>query len=69
MLWYTLYSRIRKQPAYYTNKNHVYALLENPKTGETEKVYLDIMYDAKGHPYLVKHKSELPQTVKVCGFC
>ena len=32
----------------------VYALLENPATGKTERLMLTLKYDAKGKPYLIK---------------
>lgn len=54
MLWSTLFNRIGKQPLRFTQHNHVYALLENPETYKLEKIWLDIKYDAKGQPYLVK---------------
>jgi hypothetical protein len=54
MLWSKLFDKIGKQPLSFTNHNHVYVLLENPKTHETEKVYLILKYDVKGHPYFVK---------------
>ena len=27
---------------------------QNPKTHNVEKVYLDLRYDASGHPYFIK---------------
>lgn len=56
MLWSTLFHKIGKQQLKFTQHNHVHALLENPKTHELEKVYLDLKYDSSGHPYLVKRK-------------
>lgn len=32
----------------------VYAVLENPATGKTERLMLTLKYDAKGNPYLIK---------------
>lgn len=40
MLWATLYHKIGKQPSKVTQHTHVYAILENPKTHRTEKVFL-----------------------------
>lgn len=54
MLWSTLFHKIGKQQLKFTQHNHVYALLENPKTHEVEKVYLNLKYDASGHPYFVR---------------
>lgn len=54
MLWVTLFHKIGKQQLKFTQHNHVYALLENPKTHEVEKVYLNLKYDASGHPYFVR---------------
>lgn len=54
MLWATLFHKIGKQQLKFTQHNHVYALLENPKTYEVEKVYLNLKYDASGHPYFVR---------------
>ena len=31
----------------------IYALLDNPKTHRTEKVYLKLKYDSHGYPYFV----------------
>ena len=56
MLWITLFNKIGKQPIKNTQHHHVYALLENPKTHTVEKVYLDLRYDASGHPYFSKKK-------------
>lgn len=56
MLWSTLFHKIGKQQLKFTQHHHVYALLENPKTHEIEKVYLDIKYDASGHPYFIKQR-------------
>ena len=54
MLWSTLWRKIGKQPLSFSQHNHVYAVLLNEYSGKYEKVYLNIKYDAKGHPYLVK---------------
>lgn len=54
MLWSTLFNRIGKQPLSFTQHSHVYAILENPKTGEWERVPLCLKYDVKNHPYFVK---------------
>ena len=58
MLWITLWNKIGKQPLKFTKYNHVYALLANPKTHRTEKVYLRLNYDASGHPYLIADNME-----------
>lgn len=54
MFWSTLFNKIGKQPLRITQHNHVYALLENAKTHEYEKVRLALKYDKRGCPYLVK---------------
>ena len=54
MLWSTLFHKIGKQPIKDMQKHHVFAVLENPKTHRTEKVYLLLKSDAAGHPYLVQ---------------
>lgn len=56
MLWKTLFNRIGKQPLKFTQHNHVYALLENPATHRMEKVWLELKYDAYGHPYLIQSR-------------
>ena len=56
MLWVTLFNKIGKQQMRYMQRNHVYALLNNPKTHETEKVYLALKYDTSGHPFLIKEE-------------
>lgn len=54
MLWSTLFHKIGKQPIKDMQKHHVFAVLENPKTHRTEKVYLLLKSDAAGHPYFVQ---------------
>lgn len=54
MLWSTLFHKIGKQQLKYIQHNHVYALLENPKTHLKEKVYLLLKYNAMEHPYFVQ---------------
>ena len=54
MLCSTLFHKIGKQPIKDMQKHHVFAVLENPKTHRTEKVYLLLKSDAAGHPYLVQ---------------
>ena len=56
MLWTTLFRKISKQPLKFTQNNHVFALLENPKTHKVEKMYLDLNYDASGHPYFIERR-------------
>lgn len=58
MLWATLFHKIGKQQLKFTQHNHVYALLENPKTHEVEKVYLNLKYDASGHPYFIRDSKD-----------
>ena len=58
MLWSTLYRKLGKQPMKTTQHYHVHALLANPKTHRMEKVYLDLKFDASGHPYLVERKND-----------
>lgn len=58
MLWATLYRKIGKQPSKFTQHNHVYALLVNPNTHKVEKTYLELNYDASGHPYFVKRREQ-----------
>ena len=54
MLWSTLFHKIGKQQLKYSQDNHAYARLENPKTHQKEKVYLLLKYNAMGHPYFVQ---------------
>lgn len=54
MLWSTLYNKIGKQPLWNTQRNQVYAMLENPKTHQKEKVFLLLKYNTSGHPYFVR---------------
>lgn len=54
MLWSTLFHKLGKQQLKYSQHNHVYALLENPKTHQKEKVYLLLKHNAAGHPYFVQ---------------
>lgn len=58
MLWSTLFHKIGKQSIKDMQKYHVFAVLENPKTHRTEKVYLLLKIDAAGHPYLVQDFSK-----------
>lgn len=59
MLWSTLFHKIGKQPMKWSNHNHVYAVLHNPKTHEMERMYLCLKYDASGRPYLIQdHRHE-----------
>lgn len=53
MLWKTLHTRIGNQQMAFAGRNHVYALLRNPKTHEMDKVCLQLKYDRCGHPYLI----------------
>lgn len=48
MLWDTLYNRIGKQPLSFTQHNHIRAVIDD------KEIFLDLKYDAKGRPYLVK---------------
>lgn len=64
MLWSTLFHKIGKQPLKVTQHSHVYALLCNPKTHEMEKVWLELKYDASGHPYLIKQRDDYPHNKK-----
>ena len=54
MLWATLFHKFGKQNMRFCERHHVYAVLENPKTHRTEKVYLLLKYDSSGHPYFVR---------------
>ena len=54
MLWSTLYNKIGKQPLRIMQRNQVYAILENPKTHQKEKVFLLLKYDTAGHRYFVR---------------
>lgn len=38
--------------------NHVYAILENPKTHQWEKINLCLKFDATGRPYFIQ---EIPK--------
>lgn len=50
MTWYTLFNKLIKD----AQSSKVYALLENPATGKTERLMLTLKYDVKGKPYLIK---------------
>lgn len=54
MRWSTLFAKLGKQPLRFTQHNNVYAVLENPKTGEWESIPLTLKYDGHGHPYFIK---------------
>ncbi len=54
MTWYTLFNKLGKQTIKTLQSSKVYAVLENPVTGKTEKVMLTLKYDVKGKPYLIK---------------
>lgn len=54
MTWYTLFNKLGKQTIKTLQSSEVYAVLENPATGKTEKVMLILKYDEKGKPYLIK---------------
>lgn len=43
MLWTVLFQKLKRQPP---KASQIYALLDNPKTHRTEKVYLKLKYDA-----------------------
>ena len=58
MLWSTLFNRIGKQPLKITQHNHIYAVLENPKTHATERVYLELKHDTTGKPYFVRSQKD-----------
>ena len=42
MLWTVLFQKLKRQPP---KASQIYALLDNPKTHRTEKVYLKLKYD------------------------
>lgn len=68
MLWETLKHRMDILPGKSLRDRHVYALLQNPNTHLMEKVYLDLKFDVKGQPYLVKsHDQHKPKTRKLHG--
>lgn len=54
MNWLGLFNKIGKQPIKNTQNQKVYALIRNEKTGEYEKKYLALKFDAKTKPYLVE---------------
>ncbi len=54
MTWYTLFNKLRKMTFKDAQSSKVYAVLENPATGKTERLTLTLKYDAKGKPYLIK---------------
>ena len=58
MLWSALWRKIGKQPLSFSQHNRVYDVLLNEYSGKYEKVYLDIKYDTKGHPYFVKAEKQ-----------
>ena len=43
MLWTVLFQKLKRQPP---KASQIYALLDNPKTHRTEKVYLKLKYDS-----------------------
>ena len=47
MLWIVLFQKLKRQPP---KASQIYALLDNPKTHRTEKVYLKLKYDSHGYP-------------------
>lgn len=53
MLWSTLRNRLGKTPDKIGAKQHVNALIRNPKTGLTETVFLTLKYDNFRNPYFV----------------
>lgn len=54
MRWSTLFKKIGRVPIRITQNNNVYAVLQNPATGEWERVPLAVRYDAKGCLYFIK---------------
>lgn len=54
MNWLGLFNKIGKQPIKNTRTEKVYALIYNEKTGEYERKYLALKFDAKTKPYLVE---------------
>lgn len=54
MRWSTLFKKLGNQPLKITQNNNVYAVLENPATGEWEEIPLYLKYDAHGRPYFIK---------------
>lgn len=48
--WTVLFQKLKRQPP---KASQIYALLDNPKTHRTEKVYLKLKYDSHGYPYFV----------------
>lgn len=62
MKWITIFNKIGKQSIKSMKNTDVYALLENPKTHECEKVPLLLRFDNTGNPYLIKdYKNEKPR--------
>ena len=56
MLWTVLFQKLKRQPP---KASQIYALLDNPKTHRTEKVYLKLKYDSHGYPYFVPSENEI----------
>lgn len=54
MNWLGLFNKIGKQPIKNTRTEKVYALIYNEKTGQYDKKYLALKFDAKTKPYLVE---------------
>lgn len=52
MLWSTLYHKIGKQPLAFTQHNHIEAVIDG------QRIVLELKYDAKGLPYLVKSERQ-----------
>ena len=56
MTWYALFNKLRKMIFKDAQSSKVYAVLENPATGQVEEIMLTLKYDAKGKPYLIKEQ-------------
>jgi hypothetical protein len=54
MRWFTLFKKLGNQPLKITQNHNVYAVLENPKTGEWEEVPLYLKFDAHNRPYFIR---------------
>lgn len=52
MLWTTFLKKGGKQPLYWTNRNHVEAVING------NRIRMTMKYDNKGRPYLVPEPEE-----------
>lgn len=54
MRWSTLHKKVGQLPIKITQNHNIHAILQNPVTGEWEKIPLCLKYDYRGRPYFIK---------------